>query len=228
MPDLKDIFVRKGGTFFDSVENIAHDLSGISGYIFDWDGVFNDGRKSSESGSGFSEPDAMGLNMLRFNHWRIHHTLPYVFIITGENNKTAIEFAKREHFNAVFLKFLNKRKAIEKISGTFKVPGDAMAFIFDDILDVDGAGMCKIAFCVRRDASPLFQQYLIDNHTCRYMTGNEGGHHALREISELIMGLSGEYAATIKKRMEFGEEYRQYLTERNRTETATEIFNESL
>jgi 3-deoxy-D-manno-octulosonate 8-phosphate phosphatase (KDO 8-P phosphatase) len=222
MPSIKEKFIQSGGIFFDSEENIAEKLSKISVFIFDWDGVFNDGAKGSERGSGFSESDAMGLNMLRFNHWRIHHKLPYIFIISGENNTNAIELAKREHFNAVYLRFLNKRKAMEKIAGTYKVSYDEMAFIFDDILDVDAAAMSQLAFCARRNASPLFQDYLIENHICHYMSGHEGGHFAVREISELIIGLTGEYSKTISKRIEFGDEYQQYLAQRNKVDTTIE------
>jgi len=228
MSGIREKFIQGGGIFFDSEENITKELVKIKVFIFDWDGVFNDGSKGSGFGSGFSEADVMGLNMLRFNHWRIHEELPLVCIITGENNTTAIELAKREHFNAVFLRFLNKRKALESIAGTYKVSYDEMAFIFDDILDVDAAGMCKLSFCVRRNASPLFQDYLIENNICHYMTGHEGGHHAVREISELIIGLTGEYNKTIRKRIEFGEDYQQYLSRRNRIDTEIENFTLNL
>lgn len=214
MDGVKNKFIEIGGHFLVSDKEITRDLLKINAFIFDWDGVFNNGSKNSESGSSFSEPDALGTNMLRFNHWRIFKKIPHFFIISGANNLTAIEFAKREHFNAVYIRYLNKRKAIEHIVENFGVEVDQMAFVFDDILDLDIAGLCKLNFCVRRNASPLFYDYLIAHSICQYITGNEGGNHAVREISELLMGLTGQYNETISKRIEFGDEYKEYLSQR--------------
>lgn len=224
MISIKDKFTQIGGKFLVPEEEIAADLLKIKAIIFDWDGVFNNGIKGSEKGSLFSEADSMGLNMLRFNHWRILNMLPFVFIITGENNTTAIEFAKREHINAVYIKYPDKRKALQHIVETYDVSFNEMAFVFDDILDIDAASSCKLAFCARRNASPLFIQYIIQHKLCKYISGNEGGNHAVREISELLIGLSGQYSETISKRIEFGEEYKDYLLQRNHINT--EIFNE--
>lgn len=215
MTGIRDKFIQIGGAFLTSEEAIAKKLSKVNVFIFDWDGVFNDGCKSFERGSGFSEADAMGINMLRFNHWRIREKMPLIFIITGENNTTAIEFAKREHFNAVYIRFLNKIQALKHIVETYGVSYDEMAFVFDDVLDIDAARLCKLALCVRRDASPMFKDYLIEREICHYISGNEGGNHAVREISELLLGLTGQYNKTISKRIEFGEDYKQYLSQRN-------------
>ena len=60
------------------------------------DGVFNNGMKTGEQGSLFSDVDAMGTNMLRFNYYLNNNkTIPLSFIITGSNNQSAI---KRNNF----------------------------------------------------------------------------------------------------------------------------------
>jgi 3-deoxy-D-manno-octulosonate 8-phosphate phosphatase (KDO 8-P phosphatase) len=222
MAEIKKKFTQNGGKFLVSTEKIAKEILKINVFIFDWDGVFNNGFKGSGRGSGFSEADAMGLNMLRFNHWRILRKAPLVFIISGENNKTAIEFAEREHLNAVYIQSLNKRNALQHISQTYGVSHNEMAFVFDDILDLGACSLCKLAFCVRRKASPMFRDYIIKKKICHYITGLEGGKNAVREIAELIIGLTGQYVETISKRIEFEKEYKQYLSQRNLVTTKNE------
>jgi len=222
MSAISDKFIQIGGTFLVPENEIARKLPKINVFIFDWDGVFNNGTKSSDRGSGFSEADAMGINMLRFNHWRIQKKVPLVFIITGENNSTAIELAKREHFNAIYGQFLSKKKALQHISETYVASYAEMAFVFDDILDIDAANLCSLAFCVKRKASPLFKDFVVENKICHYITGHEGETHAVREISELLIGLTGQYNKTISKRIEFDEDYKQYLSQRNLITTEIE------
>jgi 3-deoxy-D-manno-octulosonate 8-phosphate phosphatase (KDO 8-P phosphatase) len=222
MTGIKDKFTQTGGHFLVSDSEIAAYLSDIKIFIFDWDGVFNNGYKDSERGSMFSEADSMGCNMLRFNQWRISKSIPLFFIITGENNITAIEFAKREHFTGVVTRCKNKKTALENIVENYNVPLKEIAFVFDDIIDISAAGLCKLAICVRRNSSPLFTDYLAEHSICQYITGNEGGNHAVREISELLMGLTGEYDQTISKRIAFDADYQQYLSERNNINTIIE------
>lgn len=216
-------FTAIGGTFLISEEEIAKELPNIKAFIFDWDGVFNNGFKDAETSSGFSEADSMGVNMLRFNHWRMLGKVPFVFIISGENNKTAIELAQREHFNGVYLGYKDKRKTLMHIAATHGLDQNEMAFIFDDILDVAAAGLCKLSFCVKRSASPLFKNYILEQKKCCYITGNEGGNHAVRELSELLIGLTGHYNETISGRIEYGDEYTKYIHQRNAINTAIEI-----
>ena len=90
-------------------------LQSIKAFVFDWDGVFNDGRKSSDSDSTFTEIDSMGINLLRFDYWLRKKKIPMIFIVTGMKNNSAIEFSKREHFDGIFLNIKNKREALESI-----------------------------------------------------------------------------------------------------------------
>ena len=78
---IEDKFTGLGGKFLISEEEMERELRKVNVFIFDWDGVFNDGFKDSDRGSGFSEADSMGVNMLRFNNWRIQKKAPLVFII---------------------------------------------------------------------------------------------------------------------------------------------------
>jgi 3-deoxy-D-manno-octulosonate 8-phosphate phosphatase (KDO 8-P phosphatase) len=221
-----DVFRSIGGVFLTPATTIVQNLKNIKAYVFDWDGVFNDGVKSQDRGSAYSEPDSMGLNMLRYNHWRLTGTLPYVAVISGANNPTAIDLAKRENFHAVYLGFAHKIKAFEQFTATYGVGFIEIAFAFDDILDLSSAQQCGLTFCVRREASPLFQAFIQEKQIGNYLTGQVGGNHAVREISELLMGLTGEYSNTIQSRMEFSADYQQYLTTKKEIATQVVIFGE--
>jgi len=148
MDEVVSKFSQMGGTFLVSENEIAQKLLQINAFIFDWDGVFNNGIKSFERGSVFSEADSMGINMLRFCYWRIQGKVPFVFIITGENNKSAINLAEREHFNAVYSRFGNKKLAMEQISEKYQLSFDKMMFVMDDILDINAGNLCRLSFCL--------------------------------------------------------------------------------
>jgi 3-deoxy-D-manno-octulosonate 8-phosphate phosphatase (KDO 8-P phosphatase) len=223
--NIEEAFIKQGAVFLSSVEEIAAKLNDVHCFVFDWDGVFNNGVKANPSGSPFSEPDSMGLNMLRFSHWLKFGKLPITAIITGENNLTAIDFAKREHLNAVFLNSKNKRKTLTHLADIHALKTEQIAFVFDDILDLNAAQISRLSFCVRRDASPLFNAFVADNELCDYVSGQEGGKHAIREITELIIGLYGNYDETVLNRMEYIGKYEQYIALRNHVTTDIQKFN---
>ena len=94
LPGLVEKFTAAGGNFVTPVEELIQKLAECRAVVFDWDGVFNAGRKGHTSSSGFAEVDSMGTNMLRYGLWRRQGELPYTAIITGENNESAIGFAQ--------------------------------------------------------------------------------------------------------------------------------------
>src|SRR5580698_1227362 len=100
-------FEDAGGNFMNSYPWFVTKLSHVKAFLFDWDGVFNSGVKGEGIHSGFTEADSMGLNMLRLSYWLTNSKIPLLGIITGQNNQSAIQLAKREHFNAVYYGFLN-------------------------------------------------------------------------------------------------------------------------
>lgn len=212
-------FERIGGHFISSKQEISAKLKDIRAFIFDWDGVFNNGQKSNPKGSPFSEGDSMGINMLRFSYWLIHGKLPFVAIVTGENNITAQDFARREHFNAVILKAKNKAAAFKELANVNEFSLDQTAFVFDDILDLNAAEVCKLRLCVKRNASPLFNDFILTNNLCDYISGNQGGENAVREITELLIGLNGNFNETVRKRMEYKQDYETYISLRNSIKT---------
>jgi 3-deoxy-D-manno-octulosonate 8-phosphate phosphatase (KDO 8-P phosphatase) len=207
-------FEKIGGKFLTSAEEISSALTSVHCYVFDWDGVFNNGTKIDENGSPFSEPDSMGINMLRFSHWLKYGQLPITAIITGANNKYAHQFAVREHLDAVYINAKDKRSTLTHLSDQFNVSPDQSAFVFDDILDLNAVELCKIAFCIKRDSSVMLNDFILRKKMCDYMSGHGGGNHAVREVTELIIGLIGNYDTCVTKRMEHSGVYAEYLSQR--------------
>jgi 3-deoxy-D-manno-octulosonate 8-phosphate phosphatase (KDO 8-P phosphatase) len=191
-------------------------LSGVRAFLFDWDGVFNAGRKSESSPSGFSEADSMGTNLLRFGWWlRDQGSLPFTGILTGQDNPTAIRLAEREWFQAVYQGFLNKRVALEDIQTRFGIRPEQICFLFDDVLDLGVAEQCGLRILVRNGGAPLLAQHAEHEGLCEYVTGREGGSHAVRETAELLLGLTGEYRRVVTERASHSDLYRLYLDQRN-------------
>jgi len=212
--DIEKIFTGVGGRFVSPPGSIRSDLKEVESFIFDWDGVFNDGSKKAGEGSSFSEVDSMGINLLRFSRWLVSRKVMPVFIITGENNPPALELTHREFYNGAFLSFKDKKQALGVVEDKYKIAGEKIAVVFDDVLDLSLAQSCKLSFWAGRKSTPLLEKYILSNNICSYITGSPGGQHAVREICELIMGLEGTYETVLQHRIAFSPEYREYLEAR--------------
>jgi 3-deoxy-D-manno-octulosonate 8-phosphate phosphatase (KDO 8-P phosphatase) len=216
--DIQQIFENQGGEFVSPPSFILDKLKNIKAYIFDWDGVFNTGTKTDLMGSGYSEVDSMGLNILRFGYWLFNQNqLPHIAIITGENNQTAIKLATRESLHAIYFGFKDKAIAFEHFLKTHQLMAEEVAFVFDDILDIPVARSCGLRFMANREGSPLFTKFLKTNNLVDYVSGQSGGGFAVREICELALGLLGQYEKAVTERASFSKEYTDYLEQREKT-----------
>lgn len=216
---LDQEFIKLGGIFLTPAKRINSSLANTKAFVFDWDGVFNDGRKTGDTGSSFSEVDSMGINLLRFDYWLRNNRFPGIFIITGMKNQSATEFSKREHFDGIFLDFKNKREALESICNNYKIVPKEVAYIFDDVLDIEVAKLSGLSFFVGRKSNPLLLDYIKRSKICNYISAFSGENHAIREICELIIGLSGDYDRTLELRIQFKGEYEEYFNKRNAIDT---------
>ena len=221
--DIEKTFINIGGTFLTPPDQIGKSLSSVRALIFDWDGVFNNGMKSGETGSPFSEIDSMGINLLRFSLWLRTGKMPLCFIITGMNNQIAAGFATREHFDGIVMNLKRKKLAFDLICDSYSIAPDEVAFIFDDVIDIETARACGLSFFINRRSNPLLGDYIRKNKVCDYISASSGENHALREICELMMGLNGNFEKVIELRISFVPEYDNYLKERERIITNSEL-----
>ena len=207
------------GNFIAAPGVLLEKLNRIKAFVFDWDGVFNNGEKSEQGSSLFNEVDAMGTNLLRFNHYLRNGKPPVAAVITGERNKAALSLARREHFDAVYCGIKFKADALKHLCAAHDIQPDEVAFMFDDVLDFSAAAMCGLRIMVNRAANPLMMQYAVTNDLADYITAADGSRHAVREMVELLTGISGKYNDTIGERSAYTARYQQYLAERDIPQT---------
>lgn len=207
-----------GGEFRASPGDLRARLAGVKGFLFDWDGVFNDGFKGTGAPSGFSESDAMGTNLLRFGWWLRDGHLPFAGILTGQDNPASVALAERERFHVVYRGFLDKLQALRDLERRFGLRPEQICFVFDDVLDLGVADACGLRILVRNGAAPLLRDWTGREKRFDYATGQEGGRHAVRESAELLLGLAGRYSEVVRERSVHSERYKKYLGERNEIE----------
>ncbi len=222
MTDITKLFTAIGGQFINDKKIITEKLQHIKAYIFDWDGVFNDGQKHGEGSSNFSEVDSMGTNMLRFSHFLKTQKMPLTAVISGEKNESAFWFCKRECFNYSFYKIANKTDALTFICEKENLKPHEVAYFFDDVLDLTIAEICGIRVLVNRKANPLFVNYCVKNNLVDYLTASDGGNFAIREATELLIGLNQNYDDVITARKNYSSTYKSYIE--NRRKVSTELF----
>jgi 3-deoxy-D-manno-octulosonate 8-phosphate phosphatase (KDO 8-P phosphatase) len=211
MNNIQEIF---RGQFLLEPVQIQEKLSNIKAIIADWDGVFNKGVKSRQTPSHYSEIDSMGTNLVRYSFWlKQGQVLPFV-IITGADNPVAIELTKREKFTQMYSHILHKEEAMWHFCEKNNLAPENIAFIFDDANDLNVAKQCGLRFAVKRLVTPLFTEFVKENNLADYVTEAEGGKNAVREITELLMYLQGNYKQVLEDRMQFNTAYREYWTAR--------------
>jgi len=188
----------------------------IRAFIFDWDGVFNNGHKTESGSSSFSEIDSMGTNLLRFSQYLLYQHNPPVAVISGENNHAAAFFAAREHFHALY-HTRNKIEALQHFCTAYSLEPAEVAFFFDDVLDLAVASVCGLRILVTQQASAMTRRFVVRKMLADYCTATDGLQHAVREGSELLMTLNGNFNDVLTHRIGNSDEYQAYLRLRNAT-----------
>jgi 3-deoxy-D-manno-octulosonate 8-phosphate phosphatase (KDO 8-P phosphatase) len=104
---------------------------------------------------------------------------------------------------------------LEHVCKQHKVTPDEVLFVFDDILDLDVAAQVGVRMMVSRRANPMVIKYATDRNLADYLTACDSSNHALREVTEMLIGLTGKYDETLDDRISYNEHYRKYITTRN-------------
>lgn len=220
--NIAEAFQQIGGKFISEPALISEKLKSVKAFIFDWDGVFNNGQKEGNGSSHFSEVDSMGTNLLRYSYFLKNESLPLTAVISGEKNETAFYFCERECFNYSFFKIPNKTDALSFICEKENIKPEQIAYFFDDVLDLSIAKICGVRILVNRKTNPLFNDYCIKNRMVDYVTSSEGGEYAIREACELLIGLNENFDAVISNRISYTDDYSAYI--KNRRQVKTQFF----
>ena len=216
MTEIENLYNVLGGRFITPGAEIQRKLDNIKAFVFDWDGVFNNGYKTATTGSGFSEVDSMGTNLLRFSHFLKNKNMPATAILSGEKNDTAFYFSEREGFSYSFFKVPHKMEALTFLCKKEGIGPENIAYFFDDVLDIPLAEVCGIRILVNQKINPLFLSYCKKNNLVDYLTSVQGGQFAVREATELLIGLNGNYEEVINGRKNNSPEYQSYITLRRK------------
>ena len=211
-----------------SAEEFKKKLARIRAFIFDWDGVFNNGTKNEHGSSSFNEVDAMGTNLLRFSYFLEKNELPYMAVMSGEKNSFSFRYGTREHFHNVYFGVKNKRLALDHFLDLHNLTAEEVAFVFDDVLDLSLAEVCGLRMLVDQKANILFKNYVIKNQLADYVTAHAGGDFAAREACELLMGLRGNFDDTVRHRAGFSPVYEKYFVMRQEIPTSFFVWKNNL
>ena len=149
----------------------------ISLVLTDVDGVLTDGgRYYSETGEiskKFHVRDGMGVNILLRNEIK-------TIIVTKEKSKIVKKWACDMNVFDVYVNSIKKEITLEKISKKLKIPLEQIAYIGDDVNDIEISK--KVGFsAMPKDASFILKS------TVDYVCESNGGRGAFREIVDLIM-----------------------------------------
>jgi 3-deoxy-D-manno-octulosonate 8-phosphate phosphatase (KDO 8-P phosphatase) len=188
--------------------------SAIRALVFDWDGVFNDGSKGANSHSNFSDVDTMGVNMMRYAYYRATAKNIKVAVISGEDNPSALTWAKRDNLHALYSNCKNKAVAFQHFCDNAKLKPHEVAYFFDDIVDLPIAKVAGLRFAVGRLANPLFLKYVEHKELADYISAAQGNEHAVREFAEIFTALLDQHFAVIESRAAFDSRYQQFDAER--------------
>lgn len=146
--------------------------------LTDSDGVLTDtGVYYTESGEAmkrFSIRDGMGVERLR--------KLAGIEtgIITGENSESVKRRAEKLGIVDLYLYCKDKASELKEIIKTKNLKGDEIAFIGDDVNDLEIIAEVGLSACPN-DAMDFVKE------TVDYICENKGGNGAFREFAELII-----------------------------------------
>ncbi len=145
--------------------------------ITDVDGVLTDGSryysKDGEISKKFHVRDGMGVNLLLRNNIE-------TIIITKEKSPIVKNWSNEMNVSKLFMGIKNKEILLSKICDSFKVKPSEIAYIGDDVNDVEVLKLVGLAV-IPNDAD--FSVKKNANYICKTC----GGRGAFRELANLIL-----------------------------------------
>lgn len=148
--------------------------------ITDVDGVLTDGGmyygKEGELMKKFNTKDGMGVELLNLNKIM-------TVLLTKENSIIVIKRGKKVKAAATYINIQNKLLMLDKISKKFKIKKENIAYIGDDINDLEIMKSVGMSACPN-DAVSVIRQ------NSDYVCDKRGGDGAFREFADLILSFS--------------------------------------
>ena len=152
-------------------------IARIKMLVMDVDGVMTDGgmyySASGDEMKKFNARDGMGLQLMR----EAGYTLA---IITGENSDIVYDRAKKLQIDETHRGIEDKLATIKDIMIRYCLEPDEVAYIGDDINDLQAMSIAGFAVAVQDAVASV-------KEIADYITTAKGGHGAVREVCDLIL-----------------------------------------
>jgi len=153
----------------------------------DVDGVLTDGRiyvaEDGRETKAYSCLDGLGMKWLE-------RSGVAVAWITGSTAPSVVQRATTLGIERVFLGAEDKLEVWERLRAELSIEPAECAHIGDDFPDLAVIARCGLGATVPRAPEPLQRR-------AHYVTRNEGGKGAVRELAELILAAQGKLAALL-------------------------------
>ena len=165
-------------------ESLKQRLLKIKVVLIDNDGVLTDGRiiygDYGDELKFFDVQDGFGMTLLH------GAGIPFV-IVSGKKSRINHRRARELQASALFQKVADKSKVYEKILKKYKVSGEEVLYIGDDLIDLPVLKRAGFAVAVA-NAVPDVKE------AAHYVTERPGGRGAVREVIDLLLKAQGKWA----------------------------------
>ncbi len=169
------------------MQNVKQKAKKIKLVIFDVDGVLTDGRlffgDDGQEYKAFNAKDGHGMVMLQNSGTEIG-------IITARTSNVVTKRMAGLGIKHVYQGQKNKVAAFETLLKDCGLEKEQVAFVGDDIVDLAVMGQVGLAVAVA-DARLIVKEY------ADWITPNNGGEGAARDVCELIMMANGSWKAAL-------------------------------
>jgi len=163
--------------------NLLRRLLGIKMVVLDADGVLTDGRiMKTESGEeilAFDVRDGMGIN-------RLMKAGVEVAILSARSSGAVAARARELGIERVYLGRKEKGPVVEHLAGEAGVGLDAVAYLGDDLADIEAMQKVGLPAAVADAAPEVKEQALL-------VLAKPGGKGAVRELAETILKCRNEW-----------------------------------
>jgi len=171
------------------MQDILDKAKEIKLVIFDVDGVLTDGSlflgDDGEEYKAFNSRDGHGMKMLQSTGIQIG-------IITGRTSDVVRHRMQSLGIQHVYQGKLDKRPAFEELCQLTGISPEQVAYVGDDVVDLPILVRAGLAIGVQ-DAHPLVKQH------SHWLTPNNGGRGAARDVCELILHAQGKLEDMMNK-----------------------------
>lgn len=158
-------------------QNTSKPQNKIKGFVLDIDGTLTDGgmyySESGEYMKKFNTKDAQGLALLKEKGIRIA-------VITGEDSPSVTSRISKLNISDYYKGIKDKVPTLQKIADDWGIKTNEIAYIGDDIGDIDCIIESGYSFCPNDSVSSI--KKLVDK-----ICTSPGGHGAVREACDFLL-----------------------------------------